>query len=597
MKTIACFPGMLCATLLAIFTVSFISCEKSGYLPDKAGSATGKLLFTTITGIINDESGNPVPGVMVKAGSSQSVTNVYGAYLLENIQVNNKRFVVTTSKPGYFESVKAVAFIKESKCHYVHLFMMQRNLTGTFSAQAGGSIQVNGSATILFPANAIADLNGNAYTGTVKVYSAFINPDHPDFYRIMPGGDLRAETANGNDRVLTSFGMIKTEMFGQNGQPLNLAAGKKALLRFPVATSQLSQAPGTMPLWYLDEETALWQEEGTAILNGGFYEGDVAHFTWWNCDFPNLLCNITGQVVDCQGNPVPNVTIFFNNQYTLTTNSNGTYQATWPVSVSLTAQVLVSMNPGQVNNSNVINAGPFAAGTTTTLPDLVVPCGTSRLTGQVKGCVGNTVPSLVVITGSQNPQSYYCPDGIFDVQVIPSVPLNIVAYANNYSVSASVLSAPGGGTAELGVLNTCLQVNTHFIINGDGYINQLFEIDTVNTNTMYSPTGPTTGIIISGYTQPGNKQCLVQIDFCGSEKGNYELGPGNCNSDVSMILDGVAYYPDDANSSNDFITVVQYGPTGGKIRGSFFTHLQKADTTNGVIPITISGNFIVPRRH
>lgn len=408
MKTILRFPGMLCATLLAICTVSFISCEKSGYLPEKAGNASGKLSYTTITGIISDASGNPVQGVVVKAGSSQSVTNVYGAYLLENIQVNNKRFVVSTTKPGYFESVKAVAFMKESKCHYVHLFMMQRNLTGTFNAQTGGTIQISGTATIQFPANSVADLNGNPYTGSVKVYSAFINPDYPDFYRMIPGGDLRAETVNGNDRVLTSYGMIKTELFGQNGQPLNLAAGKKAMLRFPVAASQLPQAPGTMPLWYLDEETALWQEEGTAILSGGFYEGEVAHFTWWNCDIPSMLCNIHGQVVDCQGNPMPNVTILFNNQYTLTTNSNGTYQATWPVFANLTAQVLVSMNPGLVNNSNIINAGPFSAGTTNALPDLVVPCGTSRLTGLVKGCVGNTAPSLVVITGSQNHATTGC---------------------------------------------------------------------------------------------------------------------------------------------------------------------------------------------
>ncbi len=597
MITLNSFPGRLLMTFLVVSTLSFVSCEKSGYLPDKAGHTSGKLANTTITGMIRDISGNPMQGVIVSVGNNQAVTNVYGAYLLENVAVNNKRFVVTCNRQGFFNSVKAVAFDKQAKCHYVHLLMINRSVTGTFNSQAGGTIQISGNATIQFPPNAIADANGNPYNGTVKVYAALLNPDNANFYQAIPGGDLRAENSNGKERVLLSYGMIKAELFGQNGQPLNIASGKKAQLKLPVASTQLSQAPASIPLWHLDEETAIWQEEGTATLNGGFYEGDVAHFTWWNCDYPDDMVAIQGQVLDCIGNPVPNATVLFNNMYTLTTNSNGIYSASWPENSMLSAIVPLSMNPTIFNNSNTITAGPFATGSSNQLPDLIVPCGTSRLIGNIRGCAGNIVSALVVVTGTELPQAYYCYNGELDVQVLQSEPHNVIAYTNNYSVSTSIMSAPSGGVANLGILNACQQTKTSVVMNGDGYNNKHYEIDSTTSSTMYSVTGPTTGIIITGYTEPDNKQCLIQIDFCGSEKGNYELGPGTCNSDVSMILDGVAYYPDDINSVSDFITVIEYGNTGGKIRGSFFSHMQRANGGSGTIPITVSGNFVVTRTH
>ena len=302
-------------------------------------------------------------------------------------------------------------------------------------------------------------------------------------------------------------------------------------------------------------------------------------------------------LVDCVGNPMANITIEFNGYYTLTTNSLGQYSAMWPNNVTLTAQVFASMNTGLAGNSNIIQGGPYTA-PSNVLPDLVVPCNTSRLIGYLKDCNGNNVSGYIVITGTQQPTSQYCANGEINIHVLPGMPVNLIAYVGNLSGTTSAVAGPQGSSVNIGVLTVCnVNQQSNIIINGDGFNNQSFNIDTTSTNSMYSPGGPSTAMIIAGYTIPSNEQVLLQIDFCGYGTGTYPLGPTpNCNSDISMILDGVSYYPDDANSTNDFISVVEFGEIGEMIKGTFFTHLARIDTLSGTIPITMSGTFMVPRR-
>jgi hypothetical protein len=63
-----------------------------------------------------------------------------------------------------------------------------------------------------------------------------------------------------------------------------LQPGKTAKLRFTIPSSLRSTAPATIPLWSVDETTGLWKQEGSATKGTDYYEGDVSHFSFWNCD-------------------------------------------------------------------------------------------------------------------------------------------------------------------------------------------------------------------------------------------------------------------------------------------------------------------------
>src|SRR6185312_12452020 len=84
--------------------------------------------------------------------------------------------------------------------------------------------------------------------------------------------------------VITSYGMLAVELESLTGEKLQIAPGNTATLMIPVPPSVASSAPSTISLWYVNEQTGAWQEEGTAQKNGNFYVGEVKHFSFWNCD-------------------------------------------------------------------------------------------------------------------------------------------------------------------------------------------------------------------------------------------------------------------------------------------------------------------------
>ena len=58
--------------------------------------------------------------------------------------------------------------------------------------------------------------------------------------------------------------------------------------------------PLSIPLYYLDDTTGLWVQQGTASLQGSapsqYYEGSVSHFSTWNADKPLNTVYINGCV-------------------------------------------------------------------------------------------------------------------------------------------------------------------------------------------------------------------------------------------------------------------------------------------------------------
>lgn len=189
------------------------------------------------------------------------------------------------------------------------------------SAAQTNTIQVSGStAQVTLPANALVNLEtGKAVTGSVDITLSVLTPaTNPHG---MAAGVYEARSVTGsNIELIESFGAISVQL-EQNGQRLQLAKGQTATIRIPLSTRS-SERPASIPLYYWDDQQALWIQEGSAQLRGNaetghYYEGTVSHFTLWNADRPiDESVTITGCVRDPQGQPVPAA------QYTLL--SNGT---------------------------------------------------------------------------------------------------------------------------------------------------------------------------------------------------------------------------------------------------------------------------------
>ncbi len=105
-------------------------------------------------------------------------------------------------------------------------------------------------------------------------------------------GDYTGETENGSLSYLQSFGFAKIIAEDEKGNSLDFKEGSQGMLvTFPIAESQLAEAPETMPLWYFDEVKGIWVEEGEGnkVCEGSkcYYVGYITRVrSYWNWDRP-----------------------------------------------------------------------------------------------------------------------------------------------------------------------------------------------------------------------------------------------------------------------------------------------------------------------
>jgi hypothetical protein len=97
---------------------------------------------------------------------------------------------------------------------------------------------------------------------------------------------------------------LSVELSDSAGNRLNLAAGRTADIRIPLAT-RAANPPASVPLYYLDESTGRWVEDGVATLHdsaaGRYYAASVRHFSIFNVDFRGSFILYSSCLQDANG--------------------------------------------------------------------------------------------------------------------------------------------------------------------------------------------------------------------------------------------------------------------------------------------------------
>ena len=263
---------------------------------------------SSASGFVTDENELPVIQAIVQLGSLSATTDKYGYFEIKNAQVTKNAAVVTVLKTGYFKGIKTY-IAAEGKPAFLRIKLIPKTIAGTVTGNSGGSLVLPNGLSITLPANAIVNAATNAaYTGTVNISAHWLNPTSPDLSNTMPG-DLRGINANGDMRLLVTYGMAAVELTGSGGELLQIAPGKKATLSLPIPVSISATAPATIPLWYFDEAKGLWKEEGSATKTGNSYVGEVSHFSFWNYDQPGNFVQFNCTLLDVSGQPIPNALV------------------------------------------------------------------------------------------------------------------------------------------------------------------------------------------------------------------------------------------------------------------------------------------------
>jgi hypothetical protein len=439
-------------------------------------------------------------------------------------------------------------------------------------------------------------LNGTTtpYIGEVLVYAEHISPADPNFSMLIPGGDLLGEDAIGTDVTLYSYGMTGVVLRGSGGEALQLESSAQATLTFPIASSQLATAPQSIPLWYYDETENLWKEEGQATRVGNNYVGNVAHFSWWNCDYSGPTATVKGRVVDCEGIPLANITVTVNGNYTLMTDQNGYYSQWVPSGMALTFQVLPQATI--LIGSQIENVAPLLAGQNFIIPDLEVPCG-SRINGTLTGCNSEPTEGCIMLFDNGNPvYQVYSPDGIFSAMLIPNTNYTLQITSLEGSLNQTAVSPDAGNTNNLGQIHLCNNNEggpNSYVINGDGYNNLLINITGYTSNyAEYYPNSNSTSCLVEGQSVLGMNGSTINLNFDGNQPFTVNL------SDSSTIGVGLffglnlpsnGFYHPELGISPFIFTVTEYGNVGDSVKGTFYGHLISQWTQN---PVSINnGKF------
>ncbi len=546
---------------ICIFTMLLItlSCKKTqdynvGDIP-VVPYDPGTKITTPVAGTVVDENGLGLSDVSITIGTTVVSTDANGRFIIPKAYVYKKAGLVLATKEGYFGGSRTI-YPKESVINNVTIQMVKKVQSGSFTSANGGTINPANGGTITFPANAVVTKQGGTYTGAVKVYAYFLDPTRKGAYDKMPGS-LRGITTDNNEQSLTSYGMMAVELEGSNGQALQLAAGKTANLSFPIASSILSAAPASIPLWYFNETTGLWAQQGTATKVGNKYVGDVAHFTWWNCDYGGGPITYTIKFVDQNGNPINDQHVYMLPSDSSRggghgmTASDGTLTGNIPMNTPITITMWMHTPCGETvvytghvgpftDSTNggtvVVNLPTFNNIAPISFTGTVVDCNSKPFTGYATITVGGQVHYAYVYNGLINTTLYNCTGTTF-----PTATLHVYEFAGNQTnINTATINNVTAGNYSFGQVSVCGALSTiHYTVNvvdqngNPLYGNCNFAAGGSQTISGWFNSAPVT------YTIPANTvitRTITTYNNCGrSITDTLVIGPFNADFNAGNV--------------------------------------------------------------
>lgn len=576
---------LIAALMIAVLLA--VGCRKDDGEPPPASGPGTSAGTTRVLGQVVDASGAPLSGVQVQSGSATATSDAVGFFVLANAPADH-RVVVRCQKAGFFDAVHGTpAKVNGTTILRVAMRSSAPDFTGLSSASPQ-DLQSPDGFRLQLPANGLVTATGAPYSGTYAVAVEHFATDAPDFSAAMPGGDLTA-IVGGSQQQLYSYGMASVLITDGAGSELQLGNGASATLHLPIAADQSSEAPATVPLWHLNEQTGIWEPEGEALRVGGEYVGTVQHFSTWNADAAFPRARVRGRLrAEGDEELVPLLPIRVR-QVRFFPRSDGEFDAFVPSGIDLTVEL--DANPLGVT-ATPVPIGTLAANAEQYVELLVNTPGC--ITGTIN-CPSGTVNGYAMVTWSGG--SYFMPlGGTPEFRIAApyngeQATLRLVNLNGGIvqEVSVTLPTAPGA-EADAGTITLCnggssggLQAGC--VLNGDGYNQQAVVIDPavgMATATYYASDNTTQLFVVDGGGGP-----QLYGEWPGNATGNCTTveGEGDCN--LTLVIDGRYYFPYDLQ-----IGVNQFGPVGGEVQGIFLGTMVRFDAGTGEEHfVTVSNGF------
>lgn len=513
------------------------------------------MVTASVQGRVIDQNGVPVGGAAVTSGTASATSDINGIFTFSKISLSSRFGYVQATKSGYFTGSRSI-ITSAGDSSFVTIRLISRSETGSFAAATGGRIMVFSGDSVAFgPASVVTASTNAAYTGTVHVFATYLNPTNNNAFQYMPG-DLRGIGSDGKETAIQSFGMMEIELRDDAGNKLQIASGQTATLTMAIPATLQSSAPATIPLWYFNDSTGRWIQQGSATRQGADYVGQVSHFSWWNCDAPVATVNFKIKVRDQYGNPVPRTYIGLNavslgairGGYT---DLNGNATGMIPKGVPLVMTLLTECG----NILGGINVGPALQDLDFGTLSMTVSNTELTLSGKVVDCSNNPVDSgLVDIAVDGLYFRAAVKSGSFTMPITrcysTTVPVMLTARDLTAQQTGTQTSVNASfGQVDAGQLSACGVTYSQIIslnVNGNSY--QWTDIGDIFS---YSPNA------MSAHTTDFSRQIGLYSTTAFTATGQYQVRP-------------TLYYPNTHYVGNTPIqmTITSFGAVNGYISGT-----------------------------
>lgn len=320
----------LLTALALLCLVVFLACQKdiSGIEPTEPPPDTSvievpppveKLVKTTILGRVRKLGGfgqggfgHSLEAIKVTAGGQSTFCDKLGRFRLRDVSVSDE-FAFITIEDQNFGGIRYFKTVMTSPSHYVDIILPFRSYTNFQSDAATAKADLEHGFTLAFDNTSFIKEDSTAYIGEIYAPVQIIPLDiqllrqanNPTFSYIIPG-DLRGIDKGGKVKGLKSYGVFRFSLQPiRSSSKLLLGSSNKATASVRIPDAKLSTAPTTVSLWYLDEATGKWKEDGVANRVGNSYVAEVSHSIYWNFAAPVDMVPLKMRFIDQFGSPVP----------------------------------------------------------------------------------------------------------------------------------------------------------------------------------------------------------------------------------------------------------------------------------------------------
>jgi len=390
-------------TILSVFLLVLSSCEK-----DKKGTTIPTMDFGVVAGTVYSPGKAVLPGVTVSIGDQSTITGQYGQFIISGVSpAANVR--INFAMEGKISTQKVVAVEKNRTSR------ISATMFNAYVAVHDGMnpISIDSGVTLDIPAAAFKNPDGTPYLGAVRSQVRFFDPTVPECLDAFPGTFSGVQT-DGTTTMFESYGFVSAT-FSNASNPeitLQLADGKDVSISAPIPYSLQAGAPDTMPLWYYDDNTGLWYEEGYATKVGNRYEGSVSHFSYWNFDHPVQVdeqSTLTGMVVsDVDGEPISAAQVVATGiDYAGYTNAFTDINGIFNISVKASSSVKLQAFSGTSLSFFSPPIASPASGQVLEVDDLVITNQDFQIMGRVVDTQGNPIDGYGRMTQLNTPSGEY----------------------------------------------------------------------------------------------------------------------------------------------------------------------------------------------